>query len=103
MRLGIAAFLIPFAFVLNEGLLMRGSVAAVSLAVVTAVLGATALATAIRGYAISRLGSLQRALAFVGGLLLIGPGLRYPLAGLGLFGIAILPQIVMNVRGRKAV
>ena len=103
MRLGIAAFLIPFAFVLNEGLLMRGSVAAVSLAVVTAVLGATALATAIRGYAISRLGSLQRALAFAGGLLLIGPGLHYPLAGLGLFGIAILPQVVMTVRGRKAV
>ena len=98
VRLGIAAFLIPFAFVLNEGLLMRGSATAVLLALVTAVLGATALATAIRGYAVSALGSLQRLLAFIGGLLLIGPGFYYPLAGLGLFGVAILPQALMNLR-----
>lgn len=100
VRLGIAAFLIPFAFVLNHGLLMRGSVESILLAIVTAVIGATALSAAIRGFALSALNPAQRVPIFAGGLLLIGPGLYYPLLGLALCASAILPQALRSARRR---
>ena len=52
MRLGIAAFLIPFAFVFNPGLLMRGSLVDIVMAVGTALIGGSLLAAGIRGYAV---------------------------------------------------
>ena len=95
VRRGIAAFLIPFAFVLNEGLLMRGSLTTILLAILTAVLGGTAIAAAVRGFAIADLNAVQRLMIFAGGLLLIGPGLYYPLGGLVLCAAAILPQVIL--------
>ncbi len=94
MRLGIAAFLIPVAFVFNPGLLMQGELIDIVLAVVTALIGATLLACGIRGFALSPLNVVQRLIAFAGGLLLIAPGLTMPLIGLGLGLAAIAPGYV---------
>ncbi len=94
VKLGISAFLIPFAFVLNEGLMMRGSLEDIFLSIVTAVVGATAVAGAIRGYALSDINPVQRLLLFAGGLLLIAPGLWYPLTGLALAAVAVVPGIL---------
>jgi TRAP transporter 4TM/12TM fusion protein len=94
VRLGIAAFLVPFAFVYNPGLLMQGSLADIVLAVITAVIGATLVACGIRGFALSPLNVIQRLVVFAGGLLLIAPGLTMPLIGLGLGLAAIVPGFV---------
>lgn len=94
MRLGIAAFLIPFAFVFNPGLLMRGSLVDIVMAVVTALIGASLLAAGIRGYAIGMLNIVQRLLLVGGGLLLIAPGITLPLIGLGISVLAVAPKLV---------
>ena len=93
VRLGIAAFLIPFAFVLNDGLLLKGSIDHILLAVVTATLGATMLAAGIRGYAFASLNAVQRIMTMGGGLLLIAPGLYLPLAGVAAGAVALAPQL----------
>jgi TRAP-type uncharacterized transport system fused permease subunit len=82
MKIGIAAFLIPFAFVFSPGLLMQGSVDRIILAIATAAIGATFLAAGIRGYAFTLLNPLQRCVTCAAGLLLIAPGYTMPLIGL---------------------
>ncbi len=101
VKLGIAAFLIPFAFVLNDGLLMKGSVTNIALALSTAIAGACILAAAICGYAFGKLNPIQRLLMAGGGLLLIGPGLYPPLAGAGLGALALVPQYFRTAHKAK--
>ena len=94
MRLGIAAFLIPFAFVFNPGLLMQGSLIDIVMAVATALIGASLLAAGIRGYAFGLLNIVQRLLLMGGGLFLIAPGITLPLIGLGVSVLAVAPKLV---------
>lgn len=91
MQLGIAAFIVPFAFVLNPGLLLRGSPTEIVWAIATALVGAVLLACGIRGFALGPLGPMRRAVIGLGGLLLIGPGVYPPLAGVILAAAAIAP------------
>jgi len=88
IRLGIAAFLIPFAFVFNNGLLMQSDVGHIVLATVTAAIGAVLLACGIRGYALDLLDPVQRVLFMAGGLLFIAPGWMPPMAGLAIVAAA---------------
>lgn len=94
VKLGIAAFLIPFAFVLNDGLLLRGSLGHIFTAIVTATLGAILVAAGIRGYAFGHLNSVQKIIIFAGGLLLIAPGIYMPLIGLAAALVAAGPHLL---------
>jgi TRAP transporter 4TM/12TM fusion protein len=100
VRLGIAAFLIPFAFVFNPGLLLKGSVVEIVMAVATALIGASLLAAGIRGYAIGLLNIVQRLILIGGGLLLIAPGFKLPLIGLGLSVAALAPNILIRWKAK---
>jgi TRAP transporter 4TM/12TM fusion protein len=101
--LGIAAFIIPFAFVLSPGLLLQGSAIKIVWAIATALVGAILLACGIRGYAFARLMPVQRLLAGAGGLLLIGPGIYPPLIGAALAVIGVAPwAAVLRPRARGA-
>jgi TRAP transporter 4TM/12TM fusion protein len=82
VRLGIAAFLIPFAFVLNNGLLLKGSLGDIVIAIVTATVGAVLIAAGIRGYAFGHLNVFQKIIILAGGLLMIAPGVYLPVIGL---------------------
>ncbi len=84
VRLGIAAFLIPFAFVLNNGLLLKGSLGDIDVAIVTATVGAVLIAAGIRGYAFDHLNVFQKIFIFAGGLLMIAPGVYMPVIGLAI-------------------
>jgi TRAP transporter 4TM/12TM fusion protein len=94
VRLGIAAFLIPFAFVYNPGLLMNGTVVDIVMSIVTAAIGATLLAAGIRGYAFALLNPIQRVALFGGGLLMIAPGWQMPLTGLIIGIIVVTPSLL---------
>jgi TRAP transporter 4TM/12TM fusion protein len=88
IRLGIAAFLIPFAFVFDNGLLLQADLGQTVRATVTAVVGSVLLACGIQGYALDHLSPLQRLLFIAGGLLFIAPGWKLPLAGLAIVTVA---------------
>jgi TRAP-type uncharacterized transport system fused permease subunit len=102
VRLGIAAFLIPFAFVFNTGLLLEGSIDKILIGVITAVAGSVLLAGGIRGYMFGHLNVLQRLVLFSGGLLLIAPGVVLPLAGLGASALVLAPKLTQLRLFRQA-
>ena len=102
MRLGIAAFIVPFAFVLSPGLLLQGSVVDIVWAIGTALLGSVLLACGIRAFAFTRLGIVQCAAACIGGLLLIGPGIYLPLIGLAVGALGVVPWTnVLRMRASR--
>jgi TRAP transporter 4TM/12TM fusion protein len=72
VRLGIAVYVVSFAFVLNPALLAMGSFVEISVAFITAAIGCVLVAAGIRGFGAGGLSWWGRLLAFVGGLILIG-------------------------------
>jgi TRAP-type uncharacterized transport system fused permease subunit len=103
VRLGIAAFIVPFAFVLSPGLLLQGTVPEIVWAIVTAFVGAVLVACGIRGYATAPLNPLQSLAAGAGGLLLIGPGIYPPLIGVVIGAAGVVPWTsALRLRWRSA-
>lgn len=94
VKLGIAAFIIPFAFVLDERLLMRGDFLNISITFITAAIGAISLAAAIRGYALSRLGILSRLFLGLSAFLLITPGESF--IGLGILIMVLFSNKLLS-------
>lgn len=83
IRLGTAIYLVPFCFVLNPALLLKGEPATVALAITFAFAGIIVLASALQGYVLGigviprHIGGLMtRALMIGGGLLLAAPSPR---------------------------
>lgn len=83
IRLGTAIYLVPFCFVLNPALLLKGDGATVALSVTLAFGGITVMAAALQGYvlgigAIPRHagGLITRGMMIAGGLLLAAPSPR---------------------------
>ncbi len=104
MRLGSVMYVVPFFFVLNPALILRGEPLEIVIVVVTAVVGIQLIASAIEGYLIGpgRLaggirGLAGRPLIAVGGLMLALPGggelglshLQLSLAGLAVAAVGI--------------
>jgi len=80
MRLGTAIYLVPFCFVLNPALLLKGDAATIALSVSLAFAGIVVLGAALQGYVlgIGRIpnhifGMIARTLLIAGGLLLAMP------------------------------
>ncbi|MBI4635375.1 MAG: TRAP transporter fused permease subunit [Candidatus Rokubacteria bacterium] len=84
-RLGIAGFLVPFAFVYHQELLLRGTWAEVGTMAGFVAVSAIALAAAVVGHAAGRLLAWERALALVAAALMIVRGPLLQIAGLILF------------------
>ncbi len=97
MRLGIAAYVVPFLFVLSPALILEGSLWTVSTSVVTALLGMPLLAAAIEAYLFHPLSPVARVVSCLCGVLLLVPlNPHYPaleivnlVALLGAIGLAI--------------
>lgn len=83
MRLGTAIYLVPFCFVLNPALLLKGDPATVALSVSLAFAGIVMLGAGLQGYVLGigripnhAVGLITRLLLIVGGLLLAVPSPR---------------------------
>jgi TRAP transporter 4TM/12TM fusion protein len=87
VKLGVAAFLIPYLFVYNPALIGHADALRVALAVISALIGVFGLASAIFGYFMGPLSLITRAVLLVGALLLIKPGLLTDGVGLALLAI----------------
>jgi len=93
VKLGVAAFIVPFMFIFNQSLMMIGSPLEVASAFITAAVGCCAIAAAVEGYAIRETNILERVLLFFAAILLIHPGLITDLVGLGLLGVVLIRQL----------
>ncbi|HWO41790.1 MAG TPA: TRAP transporter fused permease subunit [Candidatus Eisenbacteria bacterium] len=73
MRLGIVAYVVPFAFALHPALILRGALGEIVLAVAVATAGTVLLAIGCAGYLFRPLDGIKRGLFCIAGLLLMLP------------------------------
>lgn len=93
-KLAIAAFIIPYMFVLNPGLLLlEGVTGGLILALLTAIVGMVALSSSLIGFLAAPLKIFQRVILFAGGLLMIKPGLVTDIAGLTILAAILFMQL----------
>lgn len=71
----IAGFIVPYFFVTNNALLLKGNWFFVSWSVITAGIGIICLAASVSGYFLIRTSILERIIFFIAALVLIHPGL----------------------------
>ena len=88
-RLGIAGFLVPFAFVFHPELLLRGSWTAVLTMSGFAAVSAIALAAAVVGQASARLTVWERLVALVAAGLMVVHGMAWQVTGLLIFAALV--------------
>lgn len=114
MRLGSTMYFVPFFFVLNPALIMRGEPMEIAVVVTTAFIGITFIAAALEGYlaGIGKLGegALQlpcRLIMFAAGICMALPGgdsiglSHVQLSGLGL-GLAVVATLIARIGRSKA-
>lgn len=101
MRLGIVAFVVPFAFVVNPALIGRADAVEVLLALGTATAGVTFLAAGFAGYMLAPLGPVARAGHLAAGLLLFLPHAGAS-AGGGALALILIAFAVIARRRRPA-
>lgn len=88
-KLAIAAFIVPYIFVLSPEILMiNGTAGGILVATVTALIGMWGISIAMIGYCIKNTNLLQRILFFFGGLLLIDPGTMTDIIGVAILAAA---------------
>lgn len=96
-KLAIAAFIIPYMFVLEPALLMIDTnFFEIILILVTAITGMIAIGAGMIGYWYTKINMFTRALATITGLLLIYPGVYTDLIGFTVFIIMLGLQIRKN-------
>ena len=88
-KLAIAAFIIPYIFVLNPALLLIDTTPlAIVQIFITSLIGMFAVGVAVQGYFLTKVNPIFRIALFIGGLLCIDPG-----AFTDIIGIAIIATI----------
>nr|WP_072914165.1 TRAP transporter permease [Desulforamulus aeronauticus] len=102
-KLAIAAFLIPYIFVLSPSLLLIDTtLPKVLMMMTTSLIGMTAVAAAIAGYLITPTKWFDRILFFIGGLMLIDPNLITDLVGIGLLVVGVTLQWIRNRQAKTS-
>ncbi|MGB4703083.1 MAG: TRAP transporter permease [Syntrophomonadaceae bacterium] len=90
-KLAIAAFIVPYIFVLSPVMLMVDvTLPKVLLIILTSTLGMLGLATAVAGYLLTHAHWLERIMFFVGGLLMIDPSVTTDVIGFVLLMVAFV-------------
>ena len=92
-KLAVAAFVIPYIFVLSPAILMINTTAGELIwALITALIGMVGLGAAMIGYFLAPANPLIRLMAFFGGLMMVDPGLYTDMIGFVVLGIAVFIQ-----------
>lgn len=103
-KLAIAAFIVPYIFVLSPEILMiGGSAGKILFASITALIGMWGVSIAMIGYCVKNTNILQRIMFFFGGLLLIDPGHITDAIGVAILAAATIWQVYEKRQMEKQV
>ncbi|MBR3722571.1 MAG: TRAP transporter large permease subunit, partial [Selenomonadaceae bacterium] len=92
-KLAIAAFIIPYMFVMSPELLLQGGDISITImALVTAIIGMIALSASLIGYFVDYMKKPERLILFMGGLLMVNPGVTTDIIGIALIITVIFLQ-----------
>ncbi|MEI5906568.1 TRAP transporter permease [Bacillus spongiae] len=101
-KLAIAAFIIPYMFVLSPELLMIDTTASELLWIIfTAVTGMIAIGAGMIGFWYRKLNWIERIISVIGGLLLIYPQITTDFIGLAIFVIIFVIQYMTREKGDR--
>ena len=96
-KLAIAAFIIPYMFVLQPELLMIDTTfMEVLLILATAIAGMIAIGAGMIGYWYTKLNWVYRIISLIGGLMLMYPGLYTDIGGVAIFAFMLITQYFSN-------
>ena len=96
LKLGLAAFILPFMFVMNPALILQGPVLEVLQCIFTGTVGILSLSIALEGFFLEKVPVWQRVIFAVAAITLIIPEIITDIIGLVLFIIAVLLQVAMR-------
>ena len=99
MQLAIVAFVVPFVFVYDQALLMRGSVLTVVLEFLTVCVGFLAISVALQGHFLASVNRIMRAGLAVAGFAAVVPDPMVKLPGLA---VVLALMSVAFMQGRRA-
>jgi len=102
-KLAIAGFIVPFMFIYNPVLILKGSPMAILMALVTAAIGVIAIAAGIEGWLLTRAKILERILLIGAGIALVVPQISMSLLGGGIFAACIFAQKMREDRRKKRI
>jgi len=93
-KLAIAAFLVPYIFVMNPQMLLF-DVTPISFIwmLITSLVGIIAIAASVNGWFLTTVLWYERIIGFAGGVLLIYPGLTTDFIGIGLVAVMLVSQL----------
>ncbi|WP_070120537.1 TRAP transporter permease [Bacillus marinisedimentorum] len=102
-KLAIAAFIIPYIFVMQPELLLQEGATFVSVlpAVVTALLGMAGISSAMIGFFVRHSNFIERIVLFSAGILLIYPNLLISLVGLAVLAAMYILQSILNKKDHR--
>ena len=93
-KLAIAAFIIPYMFVMSpELLLIDGLTFGLLVSLITALVGMVALSSSLIGYLAAPLSTVERLILFGGGIMLIKPGIMTDVIGVAIFAAILFLQL----------
>ena len=98
MRLGFAAYLIPYMFVYSTGLLLVGSWDSIIIAIIGALIGVTSLAAAIEGWLMGPLNPVFRVVLAAAAIAVVVPAAWLKLTGIAVIGAIVLLRYVASRR-----
>ncbi|OGP63629.1 MAG: hypothetical protein A2169_00580 [Deltaproteobacteria bacterium RBG_13_47_9] len=101
IKLAISGFLIPFIFVYQPVLLLKGEAGEILLAAVTSITGIFILSIAVSNYFSRNLYLIERFPLFVGAILLIYPGWMTDIIGFIIAILCLAPQLIQLMNGKK--
>ncbi len=99
-KLGITAYILPFALVLSPALVLQGTPFNIFSAVITAGLAAVCLAAGLEGWMRRKVHWINRVFLVAGGLVLFYPELWYKLIGILLVGI---PFVLNSLKSESTI
>jgi TRAP transporter 4TM/12TM fusion protein len=102
-RLGAVSYIVPFFFVYQPALLLMGSIDVIIMATVTSLAGCYLLSSGLMGYLLKGLNLPQRIVMVAAGLLMIFPGWKTDLLGIGISGPILLWQFIGLRAAKRAV
>jgi TRAP transporter 4TM/12TM fusion protein len=92
VRLGLAAFIVPYMFVYGETLLLVGDAPNIILSVVTSIIGIIGIACAAEGWLLRNAYWYERVILFIGAILMINPGIVTDLIGFAILALVFFYQ-----------
>ena len=103
-KLAIAAFIVPYIFVMNPSMLLVGATPlTVVTIIISAVLGIFSVSMGVAGFYMTKLNPVLRILSIVVGLAMLYPGIRSDIIGYVFFAAITIYQLVKSKRAQDAV